>query len=323
MAAEHSIGFDLGGTKMYAVVFDGDLKEVGSSRVPTDGHKGEKDGMRRILSTTRAAMAQAGIKNKHLKAFGIGCPGVVDFEKGILRGATNLGWADVKVAGYLEDKLGVKVAVLNDVDAGTYAEYSMGAGKKSRSLLGIFPGTGVGGGFVYEGHILRGKAASCMEIGNLRLAGTTLEGESDEPVRLEALAGRLGVAAACATEAARGGAPSVMKLAGTDIKAIKSGTIKKAIDSGEEAVEKIIKRSISYLGLGAAAVVDLLAPDTIVLGGGLVEKMPKLYTDGLRKAIKANASAALAKGISIKVAKLGDNAVAVGAAAYAIEKGGS
>ena len=320
MAVDHIIGFDLGGTKMYAVVFDMKFNEVGSARVPTEGHKGEKDGLRRIVATAEDAMRDAGVKAKNIRALGIGCPGVVDFDNGILRGATNLGWGDVKVGAYLKNKLEVEVTVLNDVDAGTYGEYAMGAGKKARSLLGIFPGTGVGGGFVYEGNILRGKAASCMEIGNLRLAGTTLEGEVDEAVRLETLAGRLGVAAACATEAARGGAPTVMELAGTDIKGIKSGTIKKAIDAGEAAVERIVKRSIAYLGLGAAAVVDLLAPDRIVLGGGLVEKMPELYIDGLRGVIEANASPALAEGIAIKEAELGDHAVAMGAAAYALKQ---
>ncbi len=320
MANKYSIGFDLGGTKMFAVVLDEDFEVKGSARVPTNGHEGEKVGLRRIVSTTEEAMKDAGVDAKQLTAFGIGCPGVVDFEKGILRGATNLGWGDVFIGDYIEEKLGVKASVLNDVDAGTYAEYAMGAGQGSRSLLGIFPGTGVGGGFVYEGKILRGRAASCMEIGNLRLAGTTLEGKVGDPVRLEALAGRLGVAAACATEAARGGAPSVMEIAGTDIKAIKSGTIKKAIDRGERAVRRIMKRSIDYLGLGASAVVDLLAPDTIVLGGGLVEKMPDLYIEGLRDAIKANASPALAEGIKIKVASLGDFAVVKGAAAYALER---
>ncbi len=321
MASKYSIGFDLGGTKMFAVVFDSKLKELGSARVPTDGHKGQKDGLRRIVATAEDALKSAGLKAKDIDAFGIGCPGVVDFEKGVLCGATNLGWGDVEVARYIKSKLGVKAAVLNDVDAGTYAEYAMGAGRGARSLLGIFPGTGVGGGFVYEGKILRGKSASCMEIGNLRLAGTTLEGKADEPVRLEALAGRLGVAAACATEAARGGAPSIMELAGTDIKAIKSGVIKKAIDGGERAVERIMQRSIAYLGLGVSAVVDLLAPDMIVLGGGLVEKMPQIYIDGLRESIKKNASPALADGVEIVVAELGDHAVAIGAAAYALRQG--
>ena len=320
MGSKYSIGFDLGGTKMYAVVFDEDLKEVGSARVPTDGHKGQKDGLRRIVGTAEDALKDAGLKAKDVGAFGIGCPGVVDFDRGILCGAANLGWGDVEIARYIKSKLGVKATVLNDVDAGTYAEYAMGSGRGSRSLLGIFPGTGVGGGFVYEGKILRGKAVSCMEIGNLRLAGTTLEGKADEAVRLEALAGRLGVAAACATEAARGGAPSVMELAGTDIKAIKSGVIRKSIDSGERAVLRIMKRSIAYLGLGVSAVVDLLAPDMIVLGGGLVEKMPELYIDGLRESIRRTASRALAEDVEICVAKLGDHAVAMGAAAYALER---
>ena len=82
-----------------------------------------------------------------------------------------------------------------------------------------------------------------------------------------------------------------------------------------------MKRSIEYLGLGVAAAVDFLAPDHIVIGGGLAEKMPDLYRKGLRKVIQKNASPALVEDIKISIATLGDHAVALGAAAYASEQG--
>jgi glucokinase len=319
--ASYTMGIDLGGTKMFAVVFDADFEVVGSSRAPTVGHEGPQAGLERIGGCIDEALADAGLKGSELIAAGIGCPGVVDFETGVLRHAPNLGWNEVEVGKFLDDRFHCPVAVLNDVDAGTYGEYHHGAGKGARSLLGVFPGTGVGGGFIYEGKILRGRRASCLEIGNIRLLGSSLEGATGEPVRLEALASRLNIASTCAAEAYRGNAPTIMERAGTDIQKIKSGVVRKAIDNGDEAVENIMKRSIEYLALGIAAAVDLLGPDIIVLGGGLVEKMPDLYKRGVRRTIAKNASPALVEDLEIRIAEMGDFAVAVGAAAYAVEHG--
>jgi glucokinase len=317
----YTVGIDLGGTKMFSVVFDGSNTEVGTSRMPAQGFEGPETGLKRIEESIQEALKIAGINAVDVSAVGIGCPGVVDFETGILRHAPNLGWKEVSIGKFLAGIFACPVAVLNDVDAGTFGEYRSGAGKGARSLLGVFPGTGVGGGFVYEGKILRGRRASCMEIGNIRLLGSTLEGAVGEPVTLEALVSRLTIAATCAIEAYRGNAPYIMEKAGTDIQKIKSGTVKKAIDSGDVAIENIMKRSIEYLGLGIAAAVDLLGPDRIVIGGGLVEKMPDLYKKGLRKSIQKNASPALVEDIEIAIAALGDYAVARGAAVYASEQG--
>ena len=317
----YTLGIDLGGTKMFAVVFDADFNEIGASRMATLGYEGPDAGLERIGESIQEALKSAGIKKSALSAAGIGCPGVVDFETGMLRHAPNLGWKEVPVGKFLDDLFKCPVAVLNDVDAGTFGEFRTGAGKGARSLLGVFPGTGVGGGFVYEGKILRGRRASCMELGNIRLLGSSLEGATGEPVSLEALASRLNIACTCATEAYRGKAPYIMEKAGTDIQKIKSGIVKKAIENGDSAVENIMKRSIEYLGIGVAAAVDMLGPDSIVIGGGLAEKMPDLYRKGLRKAIQRNASPALVEEIEISIATLGDHAVAMGAAAYALEQG--
>jgi len=319
MPQEYSIGFDLGGTKMFAVVYDREFRVLGSSREATNGYEGPKAGIARILEVIALALEDAGVEPAAIGSLGIGCPGVVDFESGVLRHAPNLGWRDVAIGDAIAGKFGWPVAVLNDVDAGTFGEYRHGAGRGARSLLGVFPGTGVGGGFVYDGKILRGKRASCMEIGNIRLLGSTLEGAVGEPVRLESLASRLNMAGACAIEAFRGRAPYILEKAGTDIKLIKSGTMRRAIENGDEAVESILRRSIEYLGIGIATAVDLLGPDAVVVGGGLAEKMPDYYKKHLRKTIELNASAALVEDLQIEIAELGDHAVAIGAAACAAD----
>jgi glucokinase len=321
MAEKLSLGFDLGGTKMFAVVLDADYKEVASARNPTEGYDGAAVGMKRVLATIDEALAKAKLEREDIGAIGIGCPGVVDFESGVLRIAPNLGWVEVEVGKILGEAFRCPVAVLNDVDAGTFGEYIQGAGQGARSLLGVFPGTGVGGGFIYEGRILRGKRASCMEIGNIRLLGSSLEGATGEPVSLEALASRLSIASACTVEAYRGRAPYILENAGTDLRKIKSGTIKKAIAADNTAVRDIMCRSIEYLGIGISAAVDLLGPDVVVVGGGLAEKMPQMYLDQLHEAISMNASNELTEDLEIRIAKLEDHAVVIGAAAYAVSEG--
>jgi glucokinase len=321
MAKKISVGIDLGGTKIMAVIFDKNFNVLGSERVPTEGHKGSKDGLKRILNTVNTALESAGLNKDEVVACGIGCPGVVDFSSGVLREASNLGWEDVEIGRYLSKKLDTEVVVLNDVDAGTYGEYHVGAAQGAHSVFGVFPGTGVGGGFVYDGKILMGRTASCMEFGRYRMLGSTLEGELHEPVALETLCGRLGIASSCIIEASRGNAGSILETVGTDIRKIKSGTIKKAIDAGEESVLHIMKRSIYYLGVGVTSVVELLAPEVIVLGGGLVEKMPELYLEGLKDVVHKYGSKPLAEAVDFRVAKTGDLAVAIGAASYALDRG--
>jgi glucokinase len=320
MVKKYSIGVDLGGTKTLVVVFNEALEVAGSVRLPTEGHKGAKEGMKRIWSAVQDALKEAGVKPGEVMALGIGCPGVVDSAKGILREASNLGWKKVHVGEYLSKRIERDVCVLNDVDAGTYAEYHMGAGKGARSVLGVFPGTGVGGGFVYDGMILRGKEVSCMEIGELRMLGSSLGGKMNEPVTLEGLCGRLAVASACVIEAMRGNAPTILQNAGADISKIKSGMIKKSIDAGEDAVLAIMKRSANYLGAGVASAIELLAPEVVVLGGGMVEKMPEIYLDGVSSAVSRYGSKAIARGVRFAAAEMGDLAVAAGAAAYALSR---
>ena len=109
MAKKISIGIDLGGTKIMAVVFDRNFEVMATSRVPTEGHRGSKAGLKRIWSTIESAMDSAGVTKDDVISCGIGCPGVVDFSEGVLREAANLGWSDVKIGKYLSKKIGKNV----------------------------------------------------------------------------------------------------------------------------------------------------------------------------------------------------------------------
>jgi glucokinase len=314
------LGFDLGGTKMMATVFDAGFHIIGSQRAKTKGREGAQEVLNRIIETIGKSLDDARVKAERLGAIGVGCPGPLDLDRGIILEAPNLGWKHVKLKETLEKAFGCPTVIANDVDSGTYGEYRFGAGRKAHCLVGVFPGTGIGGACIYEGRIFRGKTSSCMEIGHIqiqpegRLCGCGRRG------CLETIASRLAISAEAASAAYRGEAPHLLEMAGTNLSSIKSGVLAKAI-AGDAVVERIVRNAARHLGGAIAGVVNLLAPDMVVLGGGLVEAMPDLFLGEVRKMIRARALKSFAKSLKIVAAQLGDHATVMGAAALAAEAG--
>jgi len=137
---------------------------------------------------------------------------------------------------------------------------------------------------------------------------------------LETVASRLAIATQAAEAAYRGEAPHLLELAGTDIAAIRSGTLASSIKAGDHVVEQIVRHAAKDLGIAIGSVINLLAPDAIVLGGGLVEAMPGLYVQEVRNSIKKQAMRPYTLSLKVVVAQLGDDAVAMGAAALAADE---
>lgn len=309
------IGFDLGGTKMMACVLDDQYKVIAIAKKSTQGSQGPIKGLSRIKTTIDEALALAGISRAQIKGIGIGCPGTVNSKTGVLVHAPNLGWDRLPIGPRLSATFKCPVVVLNDVDAGTYGEYALGAGKGAYSLLGVFPGTGLGAGFVCAGNLLQGKSISCMELGNIWIPGTHLNSSLPGVALLEDLTSRLGIAAATSVECYRGKAPALDAKTNASLREMKSKALTASFKAKESTVN-VFNNSVHYLGMGMAMVVNLLAPDHIILGGGLVEEMPKYYLDQIRAQVGRYAVPEIFRGIKFSVAKLGDRAVAVGSVAW-------
>lgn len=317
----HWVGFDLGGTKMLAVVFDARFRPVARVRKRTHGEKGAKEGVRRMIQVIEGALSEAGVSPGALAGIGVGCPGPLDLERGIVLEMPNVGWKNVALKTLLEEAFAVPTHIVNDVDAGTYAEYRFGAGKQSRCVLGVFPGTGIGGGAIYDGRIVRGSRGSCLEVGHIPvLANGPLCGCGRRGC-LEAIAGRLAISAQVAAAAYRGEAPYVLSHAGTDLQNIRSRVLAEAVAAGDRVVDSILRHAARTIGWTLAGVVNLLAPDVIVLGGGMVEDMPELFRDEIDTAIRSQAMPSFEDTIAVRVAELSGDAAVVGAAAWAEASG--
>ena len=309
------IGFDLGGTKMLAVVFDDRLKVLAKKRRKTRSGEGEVVSMDRIAETIQMALEEAGADAESVAGIGAGVPGPLDLQKGMILEAPNLGWKNVALQDYLSKKFKCPAVICNDVDGGVFGEYAMGAGQGYRSVLGVFPGTGIGGGFVYEGRIFRGTRSSCMEVGYLQVASEGPLAGAGPPGTLEGLASRLAISAEAAKAVYRGQAPHLRELAGTDISRIRSSMLAKSIALGDKVIEQIVSRAAEQVGRGIGSLINILAPDVVVLGGGLVEAMPRLYLDAVSQGMKKTVLPSLADCAKLKVSELGDYAGATGAAA--------
>jgi glucokinase len=308
-------GIDLGGTKIQAIVVDDDDTILGQARRPTPTSGGPDDVIRALADAQREAAQAAGTTPDALAGVGLGSPGDVDADAGTIAQAGNLpDWHDaVPVGDLLGTLLGTRVAIGNDVSVATKAEFDLGAGRPYRSLLGVFWGTGVGGGLILDGEEWLGRGAA-GEIGHM----VVKEGGAKCPCGrrgcMEAYAGRKAMELTARERHADGEHTRLFKIMeekGRD--RLTSSVWAKAIEHEDKLALHLIDRAYRAIATAVASAVNLLDIEAIVLGGGLgvrfgepaaarlaEEMQPHLFNDERPPAVK--------------VAELGDYGGALGAA---------
>ncbi len=317
-ANEKVIGVDIGGTKMMATVYDRDFEVLGTCRKKSKGKARQGSTEGRIVTVVRAALEAAG--NPKIHGIGVGSPGPLDPTTGVIIDTPNLGWKDFPLAEMLAKEFGVPVAVDNDVNVGTYGEWCFGDISDCRDVVGIFPGTGIGGGIIVDGRMVHGFSGAAGEIGHMTVM---LDGPycgCGKRGCLEAVASRIAIAKEIAALAAREDAPYILENCGTDLANIRSGVIAKAIKAGEKMVEGVVRQAAYYIGVASGNLINILSPEAVVIGGGLVEAMPELFMEEINRGIADHAMPFLLKNVRVVAAKLGDNAGVLGGAQMIAER---
>ncbi len=318
MAEKYYVGFDMGGTKMLAAVLDTEYTECASEKMRTPVGAGNKEFLKAIAGLVQEALDRAKVDLKQIAAIGIAVPGPIDRERGLVIDLPNAGMHDYHLRDELESRLGARVVLENDVNAGTYGEFTSGAAKGRRNVIGVFPGTGIGGGIIIDGALYRGHSGRAGEIGHMIVEAGGRRCGCGKYGCLEAVGSRTAIAKDLVHLALNGQAPTILDKAGTDIAKIKSGVIKKAMDAGEKAVIEVVERAAWYLGVGLGSCIDIFDPDLVVIGGGLVEKLGRAYLDPIERSMRAHTMAA--PDTKLVEAKLGDDSVVIGAAVLAAKE---
>jgi len=314
---KHIIGIDLGGTKMLTALFDERFRILSSTKMKTEVSKGEKHFVSGIAESIWQVMDESEADLKSLKAIGIGCPGIID-DHGVVIESPNIRFLKhYPLAKKISKIFKVPVVLENDVNAGLYGEFAFGAAKGHRHVIGIFPGTGIGGALILNGELYRGFTGAAGEIGHTLVDSMGPMCGCGRRGCLEALAGRLAIASEAALLAAKQQAPKLFKMSGTDLKDIKSGALKRAIDAGDQKVKDLMVYKSRILGIAMANAVNVLNPEMVVLGGGLVEAMSRIIVNESRESMKQHAMQSIAKHVKVVPAQLKDDAIILGAAKLA------
>ena len=302
-----AIGIDLGGTKVQGVLVDAG-EVIGDAKVPTP-----TAGVDEVVAAIGDCVARLGGTDK-VAGVGIGAPGVVDAATGRVLMAPNLpGFGGpVPLAALLADCLdGAGVVVDNDVNVSALAEHRLGAGRGSHNLLGVWVGTGVGGGLVLDGRLRRGPGGAAGEIGHVGVTSGGRRCGCGQEGHLEAYAGRAMMEQEARRRAAGGTPTLLVELAGD--KRMKSSIFAKALEAGDGVAVELLDEAIAALGMALASATALVDLELIVVGGGLAEKLGAGFVGRIEQAVR---SRLLVPSSPLRVvpASLGDLTGALGAA---------
>jgi len=311
-------GIDLGGTKIQAVVVDADSAVLGQARHPTPTSGGPADVAAAMARALREAAASAELEPAALAGVGVGSPGAIDADAGTVSGARNLpGWAGTyPLADALGAQLGTPVLLGNDVQVATDAEVALGAGRGFRSLLGVFWGTGVGGGIVLDGKRWLGRGAA-GEIGHIVIRRGGRRCPCGRRGCLEAYAGRAALEARAREKHAEGEKTDLFKLMERhDRTRLTSGIWARALEQGDKLASELIDEAVAALGAGIASAVNLLDCEAVVIGGGLGVRFGEPMVARIREAMQPHLFVD-ARPPAVKLAALGDLGGAIGAALLA------
>ena len=307
-------GIDLGGTKIQAVILDDGHNVVGQARRPTPTAGGPKDVAAEMAETLREAAAAAGVEAAALTGVGVGSPGAVDSVEGTVAHARNLpGWEETfPLASALAEDIGTPFYLSNDVRVAVMAEARLGAGRGYASLIGVWWGTGVGGGVVFGGEPWYGRGAA-GEIGHMVVKKNGPVCPCGRRGCMEAYAGRAAMEARARELVKKGEKTKLFAIMEKQGRTrLQSGIWARALEKKDPLAVALVERAIEALGAGIASAVNLLDVEAVVIGGGLGSRLGQPYADRIREAMLPHLFVD-ERPPAVHVAALGDLGGAIGA----------
>ncbi len=319
---KYTIGMDVGGTKIYTILVDESNKILATSKRKTK--KGSPSLLlERIESCYEDLLQQADLTSSDISGIGIGFPGPLDPRTGIVFEATNLPeWDHFPLADKVSEICKTPVFLDNDVNLGTLGEALAGAGHGAENVIGIFLGTGVGGGLVFGGRLFHGTSGTAGEVGHMIIQHKGPKSPRNLRGTVEGLTSRTSVVKKI-TQKIQKGTDSVLRPLVESKTQIKSRPIAEAYRAGDPLVKTVLDQTAEYVGVTIGSLGNLLAPDVVVLGGGLMEAVPEAILPVARETAKKIVVPSTWDCMKIEAAELGDNSGAMGGAVLARQLTGS
>lgn len=306
------VGVDLGGTKISAALSNLNGEVISQTTVPTNANEGEIPVLNRIIESVEKVIKDGSVNYQDVKAIGIGSPGPLDAEKGIIIYTPNLPFKNFNLVDPLKNKFGIPVFLDNDANVAAIGEYMFGAGRGTKDVVFFTVSTGIGGGAVLDGKIYRGHTSNALEIGHMTVA-------PDGP---RCNCGNIGCveATSSGTAIAKRAQEALTSKVETSLRKydkVTSYEVFVEAAAGDPVCKDIIDTALNYLGIAIANAVSIFDPEVIIIGGG-VSKAGDIVFDTVRKVVNKRCFRSMAESVKIVPAGLGTDAGVIGAVALAL-----
>ena len=312
MAESYNLCLDIGGTKVLGVVFNSKKEIVYRLKKKTKAGGDTSDNIEElIISVVKELISSSKIKKNQIHAIAAGAPGVINQETGVVLFSPNLPWRNYNIRKPIEDAFGCPFYIGNDVNVGVLGEYKYGAAKGYKNVVGLFVGTGMGGGLILNGDLFTGNQFKAAEYGHMILDPEGPLCNCGQRGCLEAFSSKQGMSSYIRQQVSRG-RKSVMADA-VQNGVFKSKVLKNALAEGDAVACEAVDRACHYLAIASGNLVNTFSPDVVVYGGGVIEAVGDIFMEKILAEVDRYCMPSIRETVEFKKAALGDDSILYGA----------
>jgi glucokinase len=312
MAESYNICLDIGGTKVLGVVFNSKKEIVFRLKKKTKSGGDSSDNIEQlIINVVKELIDASGIKADKINAIAAGAPGVINQETGVVLFSPNLPWRNYNIKKPIEKEFGCPFYIGNDVNVGVLGEYKYGACKGYKNVVGLFVGTGMGGGLILNGELFTGNKFKAAEYGHMILDPEGPLCNCGQRGCLEAFSSKQGMSAYIRQQVSRGRKSSMAESVENGV--FKSKVLKSALAEGDSVAVEAVDRACHYLAVASGNLVNTFSPDVVVYGGGVIEAVGDIFLEKILSEVDRYCMPSIRETVEFKKAALGDDSILYGA----------
>ena len=312
MAGTYNICLDVGGTKVLGAIFNQREEIVfRMKKKSSSGGSSTENVENVIIGLVEEMLSRSGIRASEVSAIASSAPGVIDQDSGVVLFTPNLPWRNYDIRRSMEDRFGIPFYIGNDVNLGVLGEYTHGAARGYRNVVGLFVGTGVGGGLVLNGELFTGHRFKAAELGHMILDPEGPLCNCGQRGCLEAFSSKQGMSAYIRQQVSRGRESLMAEAVREGV--FRSKALKRALAAGDAVAGEAVDRSCHYLAVGTGNLINIFSPDLVLYGGGVMEALGDLFLGKILAEVDRYCMPEIRSTVELKTAQLGDDSVIYGA----------
>lgn len=312
MAGKYNICLDIGGTKVLGVIFNEKNEIIYKLKKRTKENGDDATNIELvIINVVKEMLKESGLKKSDINAISAGAPGVVDSAAGVVLFSPNLPWRNYDIRTPIEKYFNAKFFIGNDVNVGVLGEYKYGAAQGYKNVVGIFPGTGMGGGMIINGELFTGTGFKAGELGHMVLDPEGPLCGCGQRGCLEAFSSKKGMSAYITEQISRGRESFLSDKIENGV--FRSKYLKKALKMGDRVAVEAVDRACHYLAVATGSLINIFSPDLIVFGGGVMEACGEHFLKKITDEVDRYCMPSIRPTVELKCASLGDDSILYGA----------